>query len=501
MNKLKIITMLAFIMALALSAAAEPIGWIPPPVFQQTNFLRLGNVAEFNIDYALVWTDSAAVVFLQPIDAVVLHVDVLGQKKDVFIISDTGMNRLTVWQCTEPDANGKRLLEKATSYHGEDAGGVKFKHPAGLAVSAVNREFDPLNDVIYVADRANDRIVELAYTPDIDGGKLKYNRTIGAGFLEYPYDIAISAYGDANPANVDLYVVEWSRTKNNGSLKRFSLGGVFEGQWQNIGHAGYEELVIWRLEKPMSVACFPDTITGNTAIYITEAVNNTLFYLSASTDTDPEFSMNYDLEIRTDFWRPGGIALDDHGRVYTANEASGIIEIYGPYINFLYDAFGSLGEGAGEFYYPTNITLDTYHNVCEALILECYGRQSGLQTYLIDGGVAAKKPPLGFVAAGLVRPPVESSSGILPGVFTLNEAYPNPFNSSCLISFAIPERSDVKIDVFNILGQQVTTLLDEARDAGKHSIVFDADRFSSGIYFYRLKTESFSEVKSMTLLK
>ncbi len=89
---------------------------------------------------------------------------------------------------------------------------------------------------------------------------------------------------------------------------------------------------------------------------------------------------------------------------------------------------------------------------------------------LIEGGSAGSKPPLGF-------------------------------NAACLITFAIPERSEVKIEVFNILGQKVVTLLDESRDAGEHSVVFEADKLSSGIYYYRLKTASFSDVKSMVLLK
>ncbi len=499
MNKLKIILTITAVVALAVPALALHPSCLPQPQFSQTNFMRLDNPLEFNVDYALQWTDSAASLFIQPFDAVVLHVDVDDKPMDVFIISDIGMQRLTIWMCTEPDQAGKRELLLVTAYRGEV--GDEFKTPSGLATNAVNRKFDPKNDVIYVADRGNDRIVELAYTPDSEGGKLRYNRFIGETYLEWPVDVAISAYGDGSSANVDLYVVDWDHLQEGmGELHRFSLAGVHEGAWHNVCDTG-NDLVITELYKPVSVACYPDTIIGNTLIYVVEEKHNVFFQFISNSNDRPEYAGLNAGDRAIGAYLPGGIALDDYGRIYLANTGMGTIQMHGPYLDYDYVSFGELGDGPGQLYYPVNIVLDTYYGVCEALIIEYYYRQSGLQTHFIGVGSSPKKPQLGFVAAGLVRPPVESSSGILPGVFTLNEAYPNPFNSSCLITFAIPERSDVKIDVFNILGQQVTTLLDEARDAGKHSIVFDADRFSSGIYFYRLKTESFSEVKSMTLLK
>jgi hypothetical protein len=63
MNKLKITLVLLSLTALVSLVAAQPIGWMPEPVFHQTDFLRLPGVPEFNVDYALVWTDSAAGYF------------------------------------------------------------------------------------------------------------------------------------------------------------------------------------------------------------------------------------------------------------------------------------------------------------------------------------------------------------------------------------------------------------------------------------------------------
>ncbi len=93
------------------------------------------------------------------------------------------------------------------------------------------------------------------------------------------------------------------------------------------------------------------------------------------------------------------------------------------------------------------------------------------------------------------------NSKSLPGVFSLDQNYPNPFNPATAISFALPEASHVKLDIFNITGQKVTTLVDERRDAGHHTVSWDASGAASGVYFYRLSGSDFVESKKMLLLK
>lgn len=89
----------------------------------------------------------------------------------------------------------------------------------------------------------------------------------------------------------------------------------------------------------------------------------------------------------------------------------------------------------------------------------------------------------------------------LPANYALAQNYPNPFNPSTIISFALPRAGNVSLDVFNILGQQVLTLLDEHREAGVHQIEFDGANFPSGIYFYRLEHADGSTTRKMTLVK
>ena len=88
-----------------------------------------------------------------------------------------------------------------------------------------------------------------------------------------------------------------------------------------------------------------------------------------------------------------------------------------------------------------------------------------------------------------------------PVQFELSQNYPNPFNPSTTIKFSIPQSSSVTLKVFNTLGQEVKTLIDQNMESGVHSISFDASEFNSGIYFYKLDAGKFSEVRKMTLIK
>jgi len=85
--------------------------------------------------------------------------------------------------------------------------------------------------------------------------------------------------------------------------------------------------------------------------------------------------------------------------------------------------------------------------------------------------------------------------------YELSQNYPNPFNPTTTIEFSIPQSGVVNLVVYNILGEQVKTLINEERSAGKQSVQFNANNLASGIYFYKLQAGSFIETKKMILLK
>lgn len=89
----------------------------------------------------------------------------------------------------------------------------------------------------------------------------------------------------------------------------------------------------------------------------------------------------------------------------------------------------------------------------------------------------------------------------IPTDYSLSQNYPNPFNPSTVIEFSIPKTSDVSLIIYDVLGKEITNLVNESKSAGVYKVNFDASKLSSGIYFYNLETEDFSLAKKMLLVK
>ncbi len=96
---------------------------------------------------------------------------------------------------------------------------------------------------------------------------------------------------------------------------------------------------------------------------------------------------------------------------------------------------------------------------------------------------------------------IRTISSSLPQNFSLSQNYPNPFNPSTTITFEVPSRSNVTLKVYDILGREVSALVNQEINPGKYSVDWDAGNLSSGTYFYRLQTENYSETKLMVLTK
>ena len=89
----------------------------------------------------------------------------------------------------------------------------------------------------------------------------------------------------------------------------------------------------------------------------------------------------------------------------------------------------------------------------------------------------------------------------LPEGYALAQNYPNPFNPTTTINFSLGKPSNVKLTVYNLLGQKVATVIDRPMSAGRHTVVFDAKQYGSGIYFYQLEAGEFKSYKRMMLIK
>ena len=95
---------------------------------------------------------------------------------------------------------------------------------------------------------------------------------------------------------------------------------------------------------------------------------------------------------------------------------------------------------------------------------------------------------------------IEVDFGV-PKKFELSQNYPNPFNPTTTIRFNLPEAGNVKLTLFNILGQELQTLVNEFKESGVHTINFNASELNSGMYIYKIEAGTFVQTRKMTLVK
>ncbi len=102
-------------------------------------------------------------------------------------------------------------------------------------------------------------------------------------------------------------------------------------------------------------------------------------------------------------------------------------------------------------------------------------------------------------AGGQIR--VEQISSIVPDGYTLSQNYPNPFNPSTTINYSIPKSGFVTLKIYDMLGKEVMTLVNENQTTGTYKVTFNAGNLTSGVYFYKLSTNGFIDTKRMALIK
>ncbi|MCC7431375.1 T9SS type A sorting domain-containing protein, partial [bacterium] len=150
----------------------------------------------------------------------------------------------------------------------------------------------------------------------------------------------------------------------------------------------------------------------------------------------------------------------------------------------------------------------TENEILALLENEFFEAGSGLFTKLASSKSLDETTAEGFLSSLLREKQSDkiSENKILPTNFNLRQNYPNPFNPTTTIEFSLPTNAKVELTIFNTLGQKVQTLVSKNFEAGTHNVVWNGTdengkQVSSGIYFYQLKAENFSETKKMVLLK
>lgn len=157
---------------------------------------------------------------------------------------------------------------------------------------------------------------------------------------------------------------------------------------------------------------------------------------------------------------------------------------HAPFWTYDYSAIFLIEDFGGDFnnfYHSTQDRMDKFNN-------DYYHKMSQLSIATL---------------AKLVEPePLTSVEDIQEAVtYKLHQNYPNPFNGTTVINYTLPEKSFIDISVYDIIGNKIQTVESKTKSAGNYSIKFDADKLSSGMYFYILETENFKQARKMILLK
>ena len=105
-----------------------------------------------------------------------------------------------------------------------------------------------------------------------------------------------------------------------------------------------------------------------------------------------------------------------------------------------------------------------------------------------------------FVTLDFVKG-ISQNGDIVPVEYALSQNYPNPFNPTTKVNYALPKNGFVTLKVYNILGVEVANLVNENKPAGNYSVDFNASELSSGIYFYSINVNGFTDTKRMMLIK
>ena len=142
-----------------------------------------------------------------------------------------------------------------------------------------------------------------------------------------------------------------------------------------------------------------------------------------------------------------------------------------------------------------NITANTVESAIEERKQEHY-------VYILNHLTNAWKFAMNVMGANLNKESLEGEDNLtIPKEYGLDQNYPNPFNPSTTISYQLPEKNFVSLNVYDILGNLVSTLVNQEMDAGYHDINWNAGKLASGIYIYRIISGSFVSTKKMILMK
>ena len=228
--------------------------------------------------------------------------------------------------------------------------------------------------------------------------------------------------------------------------------------------------------------------------------NNNYLYITGG-DYSLKYNLNGDLIWNIDIggyvWdndkSGSSMKIDEHGFIYIMNEQW----------NLNSDSTADIKTTEIRILNPSGEFVGKVSQEGEESINDFYVRDNFIYTVGSGINLNSNSEGFGFVTTkyqNLFTSISESTSSLFDS-FILRQNFPNPYNSQTTISYSIPNSSFVQIQIFDVLGREVLTLLNEEKTAGNYKINFNASELTSGVYFYRIQAGNFIETKKMIFLR
>jgi len=182
-------------------------------------------------------------------------------------------------------------------------------------------------------------------------------------------------------------------------------------------------------------------------------------------------------------------------RSFDPDNLNWVLNMVGQFGAVSFDLFGPDGTGIGYF----GLQGDAERASGSAMTVDSGSAYDGMYVDLLAGRGYYYVAWDSFM--GTITDTEIGVADAAPAAFAVAQNSPNPFNPTTTINFTIPEAGRVNVDVFNVAGQKVNTLVNDSMEAGSHTVTFDGANLAAGVYFYTVKAGEFSKTMKMTLLK
>jgi hypothetical protein len=296
---------------------------------------------------------------------------------------------------------------------------------------------------------------------------------------------ALNAFCDAElMLNTDIIIcASFKQLSGEYNLSVYKLNNYFSSIWSrtySIVSGSNETVNDMIIDNNSNIYLTGNTSTGHEAITVKLNIDGYLLW-SKLYDRGGQHNYSWDVQV------------DAYGNVY----CSGLSALTNQSVDAMILKYNSNGVLQFDYNYnglASQMDYFTGMNVSPTGIITA----SGVTTNYVNGVLNYDMLTINMQGnfTGL-----SNTNENIPGKFSLEQNYPNPFNPSTTIRFSLPADSKVKLVVFNSAGQEVASLLNEEMNAGTYEYQFDAGKLSSGVYFYKLITDNFTDTKKMMLVK